>query len=241
MKKSVQVCFSPKLYSLFHQEESVVVVADIFRATTAIVTAFEHGAKTMISVATPDEAMVLRNEGYLIAGERNAIKLDGFDFGNSPLSYTPDVVFGRNIAITTTNGTQAILAAKHATGVLIGAFSNLSVIVRQLNSLKKDVIVLCAGWKNRFNMEDALFAGALTEALLEYELFETHCDSAMASLDLWHIAMHDPESYLEKSSHRHRLSHLNLSEDIHYCLQLDSCTAIPILHGKELVEIKTLF
>lgn len=237
-KPKIQTCYSPALYPLFHEDDTIVVVVDVLRATSAICTAFEYGVEKMIPVAGLDEAQNYKNAGYLVAAERNAIKQEGFDFGNSPYHYMNDDVKGKTIVISTTNGTQAIEAAKGKATIVIGSFLNLSAVANWLKLQKKDVLILCAGWKNKFNMEDSLFAGALANQLISTEEFYTLCDSTIAAGYLYERAADDLFAFLEKSSHRHRLKNLDLETDIKYCLQVDTLTCIPIYHEDGLIELK---
>ena len=234
-KKQISVCFSPFLYPLFRNDEAVVVVVDVLRATSAMVTGFDNGVIAMVPVAGIDEALSYKSKGYLVAGERNGERQEGFDFGNSPFSYVRELVEGRKVAISTTNGTQAIVAAKDAYKMVIGAFLNISALTSYLLEQNRDVLVLCAGWKNRFNLEDSLFGGALAERLLATGKYEVNCDSALGALHLYERAKGDMDAYLAESSHRKRLKHLNLAEDITYCLSLDKCKSVPELREGELV------
>jgi 2-phosphosulfolactate phosphatase len=237
-KKQVSVCFSPFLYPLFRNDEAIVVVVDVLRATSAMVTGFDNGVAAMVPVAGIDEALSYKAKGYLVAGERNGEKQEGFDFGNSPFSYVREVVEGRKVAISTTNGTQAIVAAKDAHQLVIGAFLNISALTAYLLGQGRDVIVLCAGWKNRFNLEDTLFGGALAERLVASGTYEVNCDSALGAMHLYERSKGDMDRYLADSSHRKRLKHLNLAEDIKYCLTLDVCKSVPELRGGELVWVR---
>jgi 2-phosphosulfolactate phosphatase len=233
-EKTVSVCFSPYLYPLFRNDEAIVVVVDVLRATTAMVTGFENGAKAMVAVAGTDEALAYRSKGYLVAGERNGEVQQGFDFGNSPFSYKPEVVQGREIAISTTNGTQAIVAAKDSQKLFIGAFANISTLAKRILDEDLDLVILCAGWKNKFNLEDTLFAGALSQKLTESG-YKINCDSALAAVHLWELAKNNLNAFLETSSHRNRLKHLQLESDISYCLTLDTCKSVPELKDGKLV------
>ena len=159
--KKVEVSFSPALFSsYYHEHECNVVIVDIFRATSAICTAFHFGVKEIIPVATVEEAMAYKKEGYMVGAERDGNIVDGFDFGNSPFSYMDERIKGKSIVLTTTNGTKAITIAKEAEGILIGSFLNLNALADFLIEDGKSVLIQCAGWKNRFNLEDTLFAGA---------------------------------------------------------------------------------
>lgn len=234
-KHTVEVCFSPELYHLFEKPDAVVVVVDIFRATSAICTAFEHGAAAIIPVATLEEALDYKSKGYLAGGERNGVVQEGFEFGNSPFSYMGEHIKNREIALTTTNGTQAIDIAKNAPELVVGSFINLDALSRWLIAKEKDVVILCAGWKNRFNMEDSLFSGALTNLLLASNKYKSDCDSANASSLVYRTARRDLMKFLRTCSHRKRLAHLNLEEDVKYCLTPNQSSMIPVLRGGKLV------
>lgn len=237
-KLKVQTCYSPALYPLFHEENSIVVAVDVLRATSAICTAFEHGVGKMIPVASVAEAHAYKNQGYLVAAERNAVKLEGFDFGNSPQHYIDSDIKGKTIVISTTNGTQAIEAAKGKAEIVVGSFLNLTILADWLKEQNKNIIILCAGWKNKFNMEDSLFAGALSQLILESEDYYTLCDSTIAAGYLYDLAKDDMYEFLAKTSHRHRLKNLDLEEDIKYCLQKDVLECIPIYKEGALVNLK---
>lgn len=211
----------------------------MFRATSAMVTAFQHGAKSFIPVSTIEEAKAYKDEGFLTGGERNGEVVDGFDFGNSPFSYQSDLINGREIALTTTNGTRAINIAEQSSEiVLIGSFLNLQALADHIQTQGKNVVIFCAGWKNRFNMEDSLFAGALTNLLLNSGKFKSDCDSANASSLVYRTGRRNLMSFLESCSHRKRLGHLNLEKDVEYCLQRDITDVIPVLMKGKLVPLK---
>jgi 2-phosphosulfolactate phosphatase len=164
--KNIDVCLSPDLLHLHKINNSIVVVTDIFRATSCMVTGFAYGVKSIIPVATVEECKNLQNVGYVAAAERDAQKVEGFDLDNSPFSYMDERLIGGKIAMTTTNGTLSISKAKtDAVKVIVGAFLNLAAVVNHLKNQPYDVLVLCAGWKGRPNLEDTLFAGAVVEAL----------------------------------------------------------------------------
>ncbi|MES2679534.1 MAG: 2-phosphosulfolactate phosphatase [Bacteroidota bacterium] len=232
----IEVCFSPQSYPLFHKPDSIVVVIDILRATSAITTAFFNGVAKMIPVATIEEAQKYKENGFLVAAERNAEIIEGFDLGNSPFGYMNDRVKGKTIAITTTNGTQAINAAKNASKVIVGSFLNQDKVTEYLKNQKKDVLFLCAGWKEKFNLEDTLFAGAVADALVYKYGFDTICDSTIAAIELYKIARYDLYGFLANSSHRNRLAKLDLERDIRYCLTPNQCPVLPVMEGKFLVK-----
>lgn len=233
----IEVCYTPQAYNLFHKDEAVVVVIDVFRATSAIVTAFYNGVSKMIPVATVQEAKEYQANGFMAAAERDGEMMEGFELGNSPFGYMNSKVKGKTIAISTTNGTQAIEASRKASKIIIGSFLNLDVVCDYLVAQKKDVILVCAGWKNKFNLEDTLFAGAVVDKLTSESDFEIDCDSAIASKHLYNVAKNDMYDFLSNSSHRNRLAKLDLERDIKYCLTLNLCPIIPVMEGKYLVKM----
>ena len=230
--KSVEVCFSPGLFpDILTKDDFVVVLVDILRATTTICTAVANGVEAIIPVATHEEARRLKAEGYLVASEKDGVQLDFADFGNSAFSFTRDRIGGRTLVYCTTNGTRALKIAESAGGIAIGAFVNISALTEWLARRRQNVVVLCSGWKDRFCLEDTLFAGALTGRLLATGLFRTECDSAHASMDLWSLAEGDVLGYIEKAAQRHRLKRLGLDDVIPYSFACDQVAVVPVFDG----------
>lgn len=236
-KLRLDACFSPYLYPVYEDQESIVVIIDILRATSAICTAFHYGAEKIIPVATVDEALEYKRKGFLAGAERNAIKLEGFDFGNSPYDYMGDHVKGQTIALTTTNGTQAIEAARNAYKVVVGSFLNINVLCEWLMQEQRPILLLCSGWKNKFNLEDALFAGAVTEELSRHTDRYKMGDGCLALKYLYQMAEEDPNKFLTYASHKERLAALGLKKDIRYCLTPNQTPVIPVLEGDALVKL----
>ncbi|MDY0905868.1 2-phosphosulfolactate phosphatase [Pedobacter sp. CFBP9032] len=238
MSKKIEVCLTPALIDLYDIEESIVVVIDILRATSSITYGIDNGAEAIIPVANVEDCLTYADKGYLLAAERNGEVVTGYDFGNSPFSYTTEKVSGKTIVLTTTNGTKALyLASKRAYQVVIGSFLNLDSLCDYLSVQNKNVLLLCAGWKDQFNLEDTLFAGAVVNKLRKN--FEHFDDSSVAAEDLYSLAKDDLRKYLYKSSHSHRLAQLNIEEDVVFCLQLNICSAIPVLQGEKLVALNS--
>jgi 2-phosphosulfolactate phosphatase len=232
-KRSVEVCFSPRLFQdILTKGDFIVVLVDILRATTTICTAVGNGVEAIIPVASHEEARQLKSEGFLVASEKDGVQLDFADFGNSAFSFTRDAIGGRTLVYCTTNGTRALEIAKGASSIVIGAFVNISAVREWLARQQKDVVILCSGWKNRLCLEDTLFAGALTERLLDTGLFQTGCDSAEASMDLWNLAEGDVLDYIEKAAQRHRLKKLGLDGVIPYSFECDQVDVVPVFDGK---------
>jgi len=235
---SVEVCLSPRLFpDILTRENYIVVLVDILRATTSICAAFSFGVLRIIPVATVEEAKNLKQMGYLVASELEGKKLDFADFGNSAFNFTPETIGGKPLVYCTTNGTKALEIAKPAKKIAIGSFINLSALTSWLGIQEKNIVILCSGWKNKFCLEDTLFAGALTIKLLENPIFETRCDAAHAAMDLWHIAEKDPLGYIEKAAHRHRLRKLGLDDVIPFSFRLDLTDVVPVYEGNEIVNV----
>jgi 2-phosphosulfolactate phosphatase len=232
-KRSVEVCFTPALFDdILTTGEFIVVLVDILRATTSICTAVGNGVEAIIPVASHEEARRLKSEGFLVATEKDGVQLDFADFGNSAFSFTRERIGGKTLVYCTTNGTRALEIAKSATSIAIGAFVNISAVAEWLARQQKNVVVLCSGWKNKFCLEDTLFAGALTGRLLGTGSFETDCDSAKAAMDLWSLAEGNVLDYIEKAAQRHRLKKLGLDDVIPYSFTCDQVSAVPVFDGK---------
>jgi 2-phosphosulfolactate phosphatase len=235
--KKLEVCLTPALLPLFSIEGSIVVVIDIFRATSSICYGIENGAEAIIPVAKVEECAAYGEMGfnYLLAAERDGKVVDGFDFGNSPFSYTAEKVNGKTIVLTTTNGTHALHLSIKAKQIVIGSFLNLTSLCNWLKAQQEDILLVCAGWKNNFNLEDTLFAGAVTHQLGNDDYKQD--DAAIAALDLYALAKNDLNSYLKKTSHSERLKQLGIEADIAFCLNVDLTKAIPVLDGGKLVKL----
>lgn len=236
MARTLEVCLSPSLIPHYETDGRIVVVIDIFRATSSICYGFENGALEIIPVATIEECKSYEGKDYLLAAERNGEVVEGFNFGNSPFSYTEDKVRGKKIVLTTTNGTHAINQAKNANKIVIGSFLNLDSLASWLKQENNDVLLLCSGWKNKFNLEDTLFAGAIVQQLRNH--ISSFCDAAIAAEDLYLKAKETGlREYLYKSSHSQRLKELNIEDDIQFCLKQNICSVIPILKDNKLIPM----
>jgi 2-phosphosulfolactate phosphatase len=237
MTNQLNVCLSPALIPLYRVEDYTVVIIDIFRATSSICYGIENGAEAIIPVSQVEECAAYREKGldYLLAAERDGKVVEGFDFGNSPFSYTTEKVAGKTVVLTTTNGTHALHLSRSAKQIVIGSFLNLSALCNWLKKQDENILLVCAGWKNNFNLEDTLFAGAVIEQLKAFE-FKLD-DAAIASNDLFQLGKEDINQYLKKTSHSERLKQLGIEKDIEFCLQVDLTTAIPVLDGDRLVKL----
>lgn len=228
--KKVEVCFSPALYKFYTVDspDKIVVVTDIFRATTTMCAAFKNGAKAILPVASIDEAKDYKAKGYKVGAERNVKRCDFADFGNAPTDYTKEKVEGQEIVFTTTNGTQAIDTASDANCLLVGAFSNLNAVADYCIAQNKDVMILCSGWENRFNIEDSLFGGALADVLITRGNYKSTSDATQIALSMWKEAKVSPRTYIEQSEHIKRLEANGLADSVDYCLTVDTVPLVPV-------------
>jgi 2-phosphosulfolactate phosphatase len=233
----IEVCVSPSLYQYHHNTESIVVVIDILRATSAICAAFMNGVDAIIPVGKIEEAKALKEKGFMVAAERDGLVLDFADFGNSPFNFTPERVAGREIVYSTTNGTQAVQMAADCYAVAIGAYLNLDALGKYLISQKRNVVLFCAGWKNRFSLEDTLFAGALSTYLVENGGYTTICDATHAAMDLWQVAKPNLIGYIPKAAQKARLAKNGLDDCIDYCHTLNQTSVVPVLQQGKLVGL----
>ncbi len=238
MNTNLDVCLSPSLIPLYQVEDYMVVVIDIFRATSSICYGIENGARAIIPVSEVGECAAYRERGtgYLLAAERDGSVVAGFDFGNSPFSYTKEKVADKTVVLTTTNGTHALHLSRAAKKVVIGSFLNLTALCSWLKLQNENILLVCAGWKNNFNLEDTAFAGAVIDQLQQAGHY-TLDDPAIAAYDLFQLAKPDIAGYLTKTSHGERLRKLGIEKDIAFCLNVDITTAIPVLEGGRLVKL----
>ena len=229
----VDICFSPALYPYYadNNAERIVIVVDIFRATTTMCAALKNGAKSIIPVASIEEAQAYKEKGFLVGAERNVKRCDFADFGNSPFDYTTEKVTEKDIVFTTTNGTQAIDAANDAHALVVGAFSNISAVVDFCVAAQKDVLVLCAGWNNRFNIEDTLYAGAVAKRLLD-KGYTYASDAVEVALAMWRDAVPNLQNYINHTEHIKRLVANKLQDSVEYCLTNDTVPLVPVYDKK---------
>lgn len=238
--RRVEVCFSPRQFDLYKDEFHTCVVIDVLRATSAICTGLANGVDRIIPVPTVEEARALKAEGCIVAAERNGQIVEGFDFGNSPRAYMSGELKGKTVALTTTNGTKAIDMAKEMPQVAIGSINNLDAICTWLMQQPGDVLLLCSGWKDKFNLEDTICAGAIADNLIDIARYKSEEDSTIAAKHLFLGVRGNIFSFLKASSHRRRLRNLNLGEDIKYCLTPNTVNVVPVLHDGALIDARRI-
>lgn len=229
----IDVCFSPALYPVYHNPEAIVVVVDVFRATTTMAAAFKNGVRSIRPVATVEEAQEYKAKGWLVGAERNVKRCDFADFGNSPFDYTPEKVAGKDVIFTTTNGTRAITIARSAYRVITGAFINLQAVADYCLAHERDVVVLCSGWQDKVNTEDTLFGGALVDTLAQTGKYDPATDAATIARDMWTTNKENLIAYLDPTDHMARLKANHLEDAVPYCLTLSSTDVVPELAIEE--------
>lgn len=210
-----------------------VVVFDVLRATTTIVTAMANGARAVIPAATSEEAVRLASnlerDDVLLAGERRSLKIEGFALGNSPREMTPEVVGGKTIVLATTNGTPALVAAQGADPVLVGAVVNFSALVaraREALSARGELVIICAGRERQFALEDVYTAGRLVKTVKRGLRGVELNDGATAALaivrdfDTWSDAFAD-------TSAARQLVDAQLGEDVEFAAKQDRFELVP--------------
>jgi len=232
---TLEVLFSPAEFSLLKERdlsETVCVVFDVLRATSSMVTALAKGADSIIPVADIPEALAVRQRRpeVLLAGERNGVRIQSnltgsvpFDLGNSPREFTPELVHGRTIVMSTTNGTRALRACAHARTVLACCFLNLRATADSVAQLGAEhLLVVCSGTLEQAAYEDTLGAGALCDLVWHLYVAGQVADSAGMARRLFHLAHKDLSAALSTSRNGKRLfAHPELKEDVAFCAQVD--------------------
>lgn len=235
-KPTLFTCLSPSLLHLYDVKDAIVVVIDVFRATSTIASALYNGAEKVIPVDSVPGAIELGNElGAITAGERDGKIAPGLQYGNSPLEYPREFIAGKTLVLTTTNGTRLLHMALQngATGVITGSFGNLSAVCDYLVAQGKNVILGCSAWKDRVNMEDTLFAGAVVSRIREH--FQVFCDASQAAEMLYHQAQVDTWNVIKRTTHFHRLSAYGLEKDMEWCISIDAANVLPVYEDGALV------
>lgn len=234
---TLHTSLSPALLHLYNLSSSVVVIIDVFRATSTIAAALHNGAKAVIPVDTVPRAIeISRRIGGIAAGERDGMIAEGLQHGNSPLEYGRDFIANKTLVLTTTNGTRLLHMAldKNADTIISGSFPNLSAVCDFLVQEKKNVVLGCAGWKDRFNLEDTLFAGAIIHRLRKE--FSIHCDSSLMAETMYSLYQNDLYGFAPHLTHYHRLvERFGLIEDIRYCLTPDVANVLPLYRDGKLI------
>jgi 2-phosphosulfolactate phosphatase len=236
--RQLHTLLSPALLNLYDVSNSIVVIIDVLRATSTIATALYNGATSVIPVATVPQCIELGESlGGITAGERDGKVAEGLTYGNSPFEYPRSFIENKILVLTTTNGTKLLHMAldKGAPEIITGAFPNLSAVCDYLLNTDKDILLGCSAWKDRINIEDSLFAGAVINRIRDH--FTIHCDASKLAENLYLDAGDDRFGFMERRSatHYHRLMTYGLEKDIRYCLTADVANVLPVFRGDRLI------
>ncbi len=209
-------------------ENKVVVVIDVLRATSVMVTALSNGCDRVIPVKEIQEALEIVNHErhkYLLGGERNALKIEGFDFSNSPLDYTREQIQGKTLVMSTTNGTKAIKNSENAEYIFIASMINGNAVAKKLALLNRDVVFVNAGTYGEFSMDDFITSGYIIHCLNKLNTIEMS-DIAKTSHYIYENNT-DIFSFVKEASHYKRIMELGLENDLKYCLSKDLVDIVP--------------
>ena len=238
MKPSLHTCLSPALLHLYDVSSSIVVIIDVLRATSTIATALYNGAKSIIPVDSVAECIKLGKQMEVItAGERDGKIAEGLTYGNSPFQYPKKFIKGKVLVLTTTNGTKLLHMAldENARGIITGSFCNLSAVCQYLVQQNNNVILACAAWKDKINLEDTLFAGAVITRIKDS--FHINCDASKMAQSIYTEATPDLFEFMKNkdASHFHRLMNFGLEEDIRFCLTEDNANVLTVYEDGRLL------
>ena len=219
------------------------VVIDVLRATSVITTALENGAREVIPVKTVDEAQNLYAQcdtaKTLRGGERNALKIEGFDLSNSPLEYKKKVVEGKSLILTTTNGTNAINNIIGADEVVLACFRNGAAVVEHIVGLShrgsRDIAIVCAGTESHFSLDDGLCAGMIIELLKQRTEVETD-DLGLLLHRFYNESKDNLFGALSGCYHLKRLFTMGFYDDIKFCLETNCVQTVPVLKDGKIVR-----
>lgn len=234
-KPTLEVCPSPALLHLHDISGSLVVIIDVLRATSTIATALYHGAREVIPVASVAECIRIGQQtGAVTAGERDGIIAEGLQHGNSPFEYPREFIQHKTLVLTTTNGTRLLHLASAASEIITGSFPNLDQVSDYLIRRNRPVVLGCAAWKDRINLEDMLFAGAVIDQVRRH--FSVTGDSALIAGQLYDHAKTDLFGALTQATHFKRLAGHGLEKDIRYCVTPNLAPVLPLLRRGSLID-----
>ncbi|MCX7920133.1 MAG: 2-phosphosulfolactate phosphatase [bacterium] len=228
--KTIDVALLPNMVNSQQVAGSVAVVIDVLRASSTILTALSNGAKQVIPVNEPQEAKELAKQfptgEVLLCGEREGNKIPGFDLGNSPREFVPEVVAGKTLIMSTTNGTKACHTAQNASVSVIGCFLNLTAVTHFVNQAEGNVLLITSGKEGRFSLEDVVCAGAFVDKLNAGNEFAI-TDAARVSQILYTIYKSNLRQMFNTCEHGQYLASLGYQADLDYCAQVDTLTLVP--------------
>jgi 2-phosphosulfolactate phosphatase len=239
-KPTLYTALSPALLHLYDLNNAIVVIIDVLRATSTIATALHNGARCVIPVDSVAKCIELgRQIDGITAGERDGMIAEGLEHGNSPFEYPRDFIYNRTLVLTTTNGTKLLHMAldRGAGQIITGSFPNLSSVCDYLIAQNQPVVLGCAAWKDRINIEDMLFAGAVINRVRHQ--FSINCDSSRIAETVYNQAKEDLFGFMrdKEASHYHRLMGYGLEKDIRYCLASDGANVLPLYENGKLIVL----
>lgn len=240
-KPALFTCLSPALLHLYDVSESIVVIIDVLRATSTIATALHNGALGIIPVdSVPDCIKIGTELNAITAGERDGKVAEGLQYANSPFEYPRSFIENKMLVLTTTNGTKLLhqALAQNAKEIITGSFPNFSAVCDYLITQKLPVVLSCAAWKDKVNLEDSLFAGAVIENIKDH--FDIACDASKTALILHQQAKEHRYEFMEfqQASHFLRLQKFGLEKDLRYCLSKDGAPVLPKYKDGKLIAYK---
>ena len=222
----------------------VVLVIDVLRASTTVAVALANGAKAVIPFESSDEvidrAKQFEREDVLLAGERKMHAISGFDLGNSPREYTPDVVEGKTVLLTTTNGTVVLAGLQGARDVVVASYVNYSAVSAMIRAAARgasDVTIVCAGRDKQFALEDAACAGRFARGVTRRLANVRLNDAAQACCLLDKRYGDDLDRLFEDSEHGRALKEAGFAEDLAVCAQVDAHPVIPIYQDRQITKL----
>jgi 2-phosphosulfolactate phosphatase len=213
------------------------IVVDVLRATSTIATVLASGGEAVQAFSDLDQLIAVSekwpSEKRLRAGERGGAKVTGFELGNSPLDCTPEVVQGRRLFISTTNGTRALQRIQHSPTVIAAALINRAAVVHYLLEKQPEIVwIVGSGWEGSFSLEDTVCAGAIAHSLVEKSQLSPDDlagnDELISAIALYSQWQNDLLELFHQASHGKRLLRLEGHEDLKYCAQIDILDVLPI-------------
>jgi 2-phosphosulfolactate phosphatase len=229
----LEVLLLPREIPVRPRPELYAVVIDVLRATTSIVVALQHGCRSILPVASAAEARSARaaSPGAILAGEEGGLRVPSFDLGNSPREFTREAVGGRDVILTTSNGTKTVRAVAGGRTVAIGAFRNRSSVADWLVGRGADSLIVCSGYEGGFSLEDAVCAGAIVDRVATLATGLTLGDGARACRVLWEGYGSDLVRLFRETDWGRRMLALGFEADLAICAELDATDVVPLMQG----------
>jgi len=230
---NLETLFIPEEIKKIELAGKLVVIIDVLRASSTIVTALANGCRSFIPILSPGQAkkkaQQFEKERVLLGGEREGIKIEGFDLGNSPREYKREVVKDKTIIFSTTNGVKALEMVKSAYRIIIGSFLNLQAVCNYCTNYRGDILIICAGKEGNFSLEDTACAGMIINSLRDvFPGSHQEADANLTAQLLYKKFGNNILEILRKSQHGRYLESIGLGEDLEFCSRLDFFHIVPI-------------